>query len=83
MEKFYLSCGSLSRSISTTSDTHVNPKGCVATYYAVRDGDADVSIILSVLLAAQKSESKILVGVNPEACDASGRISVTRIRSLP
>jgi hypothetical protein len=37
-----------------TVKVHNNPKGCDAAYYAVRQGDAEVSQILSVLLAAQK-----------------------------
>ncbi len=67
----------------TTSDPHINPNGCFTSYYTVREGDADLSIILSVLLAAQKSGAKIHVGVDADACDASGRISVTRVRSIP
>ncbi|WP_064791912.1 hypothetical protein [Shewanella woodyi] len=66
-----------------TVKAHNNPKGCDAAYYAVREGDAEVSQILSVLLAAQKSGGNIRVGVNSTKCDAGGRISVSRIRSLP
>ncbi|CDU08705.1 conserved exported hypothetical protein [Vibrio coralliirubri] len=66
-----------------TTESHNNPKGCDVAYYAVREGDADVSQILSVLLAAQKSNGYIRVGVNSSKCDKDGRISVSRIRSLP
>lgn len=66
-----------------TEKAHHNPKNCDAAFYAVRQGDAEVDQILSVLLAAQKSGGSIQVGVNSSKCDQHGRISVTRIRSLP
>lgn len=66
-----------------TIKSHNNPKGCDPAYYAVREGDAAVDVILSMLLAAQRSGSEIRVGVNSTKCDAGGRISVSRIKSLP
>ena len=66
-----------------TTEAHVNPHECTSTYYVVRDGDANLQVILSVLLAAQRSGSKVIVGVNTSECDSSGRISVTRVASLP
>lgn len=60
-----------------------NPNNCDANFYAVQESTAQVDQILSVLLAAQKSGGLIQVGVNSKACDHVGRISVTRIRSLP
>ena len=66
-----------------TEAAHVNPKNCVSSFYIVREGDADLQIILSILLAAQRSGSKIQVGANSNKCDQSGnRISVSRVRSL-
>ena len=67
-----------------TEATHVNPNNCASDYYyAVREGDADLQIILSILLSAQRSGAKIQVGANSTQCDALGnRISVSRVRSL-
>lgn len=66
-----------------TVEVHNNPNGCDPDFYAVREGDAEASQILSVLLAAQKSGGNIQVGVNSTKCDNDGRISISRIRSLP
>ena len=66
-----------------TEKAHHNPKNCDSAFYAVRQGDAQLEQILSILLAAQKSGGSIQVGVNSSKCDIGGRISVSRIRSLP
>jgi len=66
-----------------TEKPHHNPNNCDTAFYAVQESTAQVDQILSVLLAAQKSGGLIQVGVNSEACGHGGRISATRVRSLP
>jgi len=65
-----------------------NPNGnCDTSYYSLDPEHADVDKALSILLAAQRSGSKIEVGVEPSECGRSvqhlqNKIKVTRIRSL-
>ncbi len=66
-----------------TVATHHNPNSnCRPTWYSVKSDTAEVSHILSVLLAAQLSSTKIQVGVNSGVCSSDGNkyISVSRIR---
>ena len=70
-----------------TTQAHHNPANdCSAEYYSVNKNDADLEVVLSVLLAAQRSGSEIQVGVDSTTCGsishATGRINVTRVKSL-
>ena len=69
----------------TTTKPHHNPKGCESSYYAITEDDADLNLMLSMLLAAQRSGAEIQIGVDSSKCasisHAAGRINVTRIKS--
>ncbi len=70
-----------------TTGTIVNPSNCDNAYYSVEQDNADVNSILAVLLAAQKSNSYVKVGVDDNRCGTEGiehlqgKISVSRIIS--
>ncbi|USH03692.1 hypothetical protein K6Q96_06780 [Grimontia kaedaensis] len=71
----------------STKSPHHNPKNCPnASYYSVSQSEADLEMVLSILLAAQRSDSEIQVGVDATKCGtishAEGRMTVTRIKSL-
>ena len=71
-----------------TEGTLHNPNGdCDASYYSLDPEHADVEKALSILLAAQRSGSKVEVGIDPSECGRAvqhlqNKIKVTRIRSL-
>ncbi|WHI50438.1 hypothetical protein P3339_18645 [Microbulbifer sp. MLAF003] len=70
-----------------TSGDIVNPNDCQDTY-SLDPENSNVELALSLLLAAQRSDSEVEIGIDPSNCGRSGvqhlsgKIKVTRIRSL-
>lgn len=71
---------------TTTESAHHNPKGCNADLYTVSKEEADINMMFSTLLAAQRSNAEVQIGVDSSKCGsvshAMGRINVTRIKVL-
>ena len=70
-----------------TTGTHYNPNGCDGSLYSVDPESADADRLFALILAAQKSGSKIKVAVDPNACGRSvghlnKKIKVSRIKAL-
>jgi len=62
-------------------DTH-NPGGCAASHYAAHPDYADTKDILSLLLYAKATNSKVRIAVSQTECGAWGYPKVTRIKLL-